>query len=151
MKPGLLFAIVGTALGLTAMVYAFLANASPYVTVAQARQIAGDNLHLAGDIVSGTLRPNPHEGVVRFTLRDEKGGLIPVVYTGIPPANMGSATQVVAVGGHREGRFEAHRLLVKCPSKYESKPSLALPTGPIRVVPAETTPAGYESAVGGTG
>lgn len=135
MKFGTLFAILGTAIGLTVMVTAFLTNASPYVNVAQARQVAGDNLHLAGDIVPGTLRPKPREGIVEFTLKDERGALMPVVYRGNPPGNMGTATKVVAIGGVNEGRFEASKLLLKCPSKYETapgaKPAMTVPGAPV--------------------
>jgi cytochrome c-type biogenesis protein CcmE len=44
-----------------------------------------------------------------------------VIYSGPPPSNMGEATQVVAVGGMKDGVFRAHQLNLKCPSKYEGK------------------------------
>jgi len=136
MKPGLLLAIVGSTLGVTVMVTAFLTNASPYVDVAQARQEPGDNLHLAGDIVAGTLRPKPREGIVEFTLRDEKGAVMPVVYRGNPPGNMGTATKVVAIGGVNQDRFEANKLLLKCPSKYEAVPGTTSPAASVPGQPA---------------
>jgi len=33
---------------------------------------------------------------------------------------LSSATKVVAVGGMKDGAFHATKLLIKCPSKYES-------------------------------
>ncbi len=100
---------------------AFLANASPYVTVAEAKQLQGDNLHLAGDILKETLKVDGAAQTVRFQLKDEKGDLVEVLYKGPQPANMGEATKVVVVGGVQDGVFHAHKMLVKCPSKYESE------------------------------
>lgn len=122
MGRAVLLAVV-VALGLAGMVYAFMANASPYVTVDQARVAGGDRLHLAGDIVPDSLRVDARAGIVRFMLVDAAGASLPVVYQGLPPANMGAATKVVAVGGCRDGEFQATRLLLKCPSKYSSEAS----------------------------
>jgi cytochrome c-type biogenesis protein CcmE len=126
MKPSALIAIIAGALGLTAMMYAFLTQASPYVTVAQAKEMSGDNLHLAGDLDRASLDVNTRQGHVEFFLTDEEGIRQHVVYDGPPPSNMGSATQVVAVGGMSEnGTFVARRLILKCPSKYEEGTNVA--------------------------
>lgn len=120
MNRGAIVSLVLTSIGLTAMVMAFVNSASPYVTVAQAKESKAKNLHLAGDIIPGTLRPKPMEGKVEFDVKDEKGATIHVVYLGPPPSNMGSATKVVAVGGVQNGEFVSEKLQLKCPSKYES-------------------------------
>lgn len=106
--------------GLSAMFGAFLMNASPYVTIAEARKSPGTNLHVTGDLDKASLASNPLKQEVRFQLKDEKGDTINVLYTGAPPANMGEATKVVAVGGMEGDVFHATKLLIKCPSKYES-------------------------------
>lgn len=62
----------------------------------------------------------PDQGYVTFGVKDKAGDQINVVYRGAPPGNMGTATQVVAVGGVKEGVFEADRIVLKCPSKYEA-------------------------------
>ncbi len=54
-----------------------------------------------------------------FDLVDQKGRRMPVVYGGIRPANFKDAISIVAIGRYREGRIEAEKLLVKCPSKYQ--------------------------------
>jgi len=102
------------------MVTAFLTNASPYVTIAEAKVSRGDNLHLAGDLDKSTIRNVISKSEVHFTLKDEKGEIVQVVYHGPAPANLGEATKVVAVGGMKDGAFHASKLLIKCPSKYES-------------------------------
>ncbi|MFW5698186.1 MAG: cytochrome c maturation protein CcmE [Fimbriimonadaceae bacterium] len=126
MKPSALIAIIAGALGLTAMMYAFLTQASPYVTVAQAKEMNGDNLHLAGDLDRASLDVDTRQGHIEFFLTDEEGKRQHVMYDGPPPSNMGSATQVVAVGGMGEnGTFVARRLILKCPSKYEEGTNVA--------------------------
>lgn len=120
MNRGAIISLLLTSIGLTAMVMAFVNSASPYVTIAEARTSDAKNLHLAGDIVPGSLRPKPKERKVEFDLKDETGKTIHVVYLGPPPSNMGSATKVVAVGGTDGDSFVATKLNLKCPSKYES-------------------------------
>lgn len=112
--------VIVTGLGLVS--YAFLANSSPYVDVQQAKQSKADNLHVAGEIVPGTLASGA--GSASFTLKDEKGQTIRVAYSGSPVANLATATKVVAVGGMKGDSFQSHKLLVKCPSKYESEPKV---------------------------
>lgn len=121
MKPGQIAAVVVTFLSLACVVFAFLVNASPYVTIAEAREMKSMNVHLAGDIDQKSLVVNPDKGEVRFNVTDEKGETIPVFYKGSPPSNMGTATKVVAVGGVKNGEFVAHKMILKCPSKYESE------------------------------
>ena len=123
MKFGAIAAIVLTLAGLSAMVFAFLTNASPYVGVAEAQVTQGDNLHVAGAIELGSVSTNISKAEVRFKLKDDKGDTMQVVYHGPPPANLGTATKVVAVGGMKDGDFHSGKLLIKCPSKYESTKS----------------------------
>lgn len=105
---------------LTGALFAFLANSSPYVTVAQAKTSQGDSLYLAGDIHKDTVQINPAQRECSFVIEDENGETIQVVATGVP-ANLGEATQAVAVGKVEGDVFKAHTLKLKCPSKYESE------------------------------
>ena len=96
-----------------------MGNSSPYVTIAQAFTTRGDNLHLAGDIVPGSVQNDLKHGSLRFSVRDAAGQLAPIEYIGAPVSNLAEAKQVVVVGAMRDGTFHAHRMLVKCPSRYE--------------------------------
>ncbi len=116
-----LVSLVVAGAGLAAVVFAFLVNASPYVTVSQAKTSHGNNLHLAGAIQRETLLSSSASRTVRFDLMDDDGGTMPVLYHGATPANLETATRVVAVGGMENGVFKAHDMLLKCPSKYEQK------------------------------
>lgn len=125
MKLGTLISIIVGTLAVCGMIVAFLSNASPYVTVAEAKASMADDLHLAGDMDKSTLETDVRARTVRFTLTDEQGQSLPVIYTGTPIANMGEATKVVAIGKCEEGVFKAHKLLIKCPSKYEAEKKAA--------------------------
>lgn len=120
MKWSVVLTVAAVMAGLTAMVTAFIGGSSPYVTVEQAKSTRGDNLHLAGDIVPGSLSTDVRNSVIRFQIKDDSGDLMWIEYKGAPPSNMGAATRVVAVGGMEGGEFHSHRMLVKCPSKYEA-------------------------------
>ena len=99
-----------------------LSNASPYVTAAQAKTTKGNNLHLQGDLIKESVKVDHQNMQVSFTIKDDDGQTLDVVHKGLPPANMGDATRVVAVGGMQGGTFTSHKLITKCPSKYESEP-----------------------------
>lgn len=121
MKRGTLVAVILTVVGLCAVVFSFVKNASPYVTVAQAKASSGDNLHLYGDIDKASIRIGAGSKTVSFKITDEEGGVATVLYKGAPPNNLNEAVQVVAIGSMKGDTFEAHKLMLKCPSKYESE------------------------------
>lgn len=100
---------------------AFLSSSSPYVTIAEAKRVPGDSLHLAGDILKETVSNDMARKTLRFKIKDAKGDVVQVVYSGTPPANMGDATKVVAVGQMVGDEFHSEKMLVKCPSKYEGQ------------------------------
>ena len=106
-----------------AVIMAFSSNASPYVTIAEAKYASGDNNHLAGDILKNTVHMDVLQHRLVFDLRDASGATVHVVHIGEPPANMDEANKVVAVGGMKGSDFVSHQLLVKCPSKYEATKS----------------------------
>jgi cytochrome c-type biogenesis protein CcmE len=123
MAKSVWFAIAAGFVGLGVMVAAFVVGASPYVTIAEARTMRSDGLHIAGDIVAGSLHADPQSQITRFRLRDGKGDTVAVDYRGTPPANMGNVTKVVVVGGMSGDTFHARKLQIKCPSKYDEAPT----------------------------
>lgn len=109
---------------LCAIGFVFIQTASPYVTIPQAKQTSGDSLHVAGNIIESTVQQSsPRE--IKFTMKDDSGNSMLVDYEGEAIANMGEAKQVVAIGGVKDGVFQAHQLLIKCPSKYDDKQGAA--------------------------
>ena len=54
----------------------------------------------------------------RYDAKAEELGF-DLVYRGVRPGNFKDAISIVAIGRYHEGRIEAEKLLVKCPSKYQ--------------------------------
>lgn len=63
---------------------------------------------------------NPQENANLFTfyLIDENGIESKVVYNAPEPADFERSEKVVIIGNMQEGYFEANKILLKCPSKY---------------------------------
>ncbi|MBX3120220.1 MAG: cytochrome c maturation protein CcmE [Fimbriimonadaceae bacterium] len=129
MNKGAIVSIILGTLAMGGMVFAFLSQASPYVTIAEARSTQGDSLHVPGDIVKETFQQNVKDQTATFDIIDEKGDRVTVISQEVP-ANMGSATKVVAIGKMSGEVFHARKLLVKCPTKYkgEAKPDYSAGT-----------------------
>ncbi|MDR1702549.1 MAG: cytochrome c maturation protein CcmE [Sporomusaceae bacterium] len=90
---------------------------TPYVTFAQAKEkpVA---VQVKGTLVSPQITAQS-EGI-SFILKDEAGEEVRVHYQGVQPDNLTEATGIVAIGVYKNGAFNAEKLLVKCPSKYQS-------------------------------
>lgn len=113
---------VVAALAMAGVVGAFVNNASPYVTLAQAKSVGGDSLHLLGTLVKNTYRFDPRTGHSTFELKDTDGAVVEIEHLGAKPNTLEEADKIVAIGALQDGRFVSHDLLTKCPTKYEEKP-----------------------------
>ena len=82
-------------------VTAFQKTLTPYVSFEEARH-ARRAVQVMGALDKQSDRYDTAKQELSFDLLDEKGGRIPVVF-----------------GPYHEGRIEAEKLLVKCPSKYQ--------------------------------
>lgn len=80
----------------------------------------GENFRVNGNVVTGSIeRPDGRIGA-RFVMGDGTRTL-PVVYAKETPDTFVDGSEVVVEGKlGRDGVFEAHTLLAKCPSKYEA-------------------------------
>jgi cytochrome c-type biogenesis protein CcmE len=109
-----------------------------HVTVADAKRSAGETVQVPGRIDHKTVvyRLDGTRGELAFDVADLQGGRdrMRVVYEGAKPENFANATSVEAIGSFRDGAFRAHRLLVKCPSRYQgaSEPRAARPSDDVR-------------------
>lgn len=112
------FVVVAAIIGISV---AFIANASPYVSVSEARKTGATNVHLKGELVKTSIRNDLQAKALRFDLKDVSGETMSVVYTGTPPQDLALATEVVAIGSVKGGEFHSDKLLIKCPSKYEGE------------------------------
>lgn len=145
MKPklvlGLLLVVASIGFGVTA----FRNSLTPYISFAEARR-SGASSQVNGTLADpASVRYDVTRSELAFSLKDDHGEVLPVVYHGVKPANFEQATSVVAIGTFSGGRFEADQLLVKCPSKYQAE-GAAVPaaSGPARTTaPATQGGGGY--------
>jgi cytochrome c-type biogenesis protein CcmE len=109
-----LLALLFAALGVTA----FQKSLTPYLSFDEARRARGV-VQVMGGLDKESDRYDTSRQELSFDLLDANGHRMSVVYRGIRPGNFRDAISIVAIGRYREGRVEAEKLLVKCPSKYQ--------------------------------
>jgi cytochrome c-type biogenesis protein CcmE len=117
-KKGYLIAIVlalaFVGLGLTA----FQKTLTPYLSFDEAKKSRGV-VQVMGALDKQSDRYDIANQELSFELLDDKGGRIRIAYRGTKPANFKDAVSIVAIGRYADGRLDADKLLVKCPSKYQ--------------------------------
>jgi cytochrome c-type biogenesis protein CcmE len=100
---------------------AFKETLTPYVPYETARK--GDRVvQVAGALEKGSSSYAAQEESLYFTLKEPNTQeLLRVRYKGLKPANFEDAVSIVAIGRYdgAAANFEADKLLVKCPSKYQ--------------------------------
>lgn len=101
--------------------FAFKESLTPYVSYAEARE-ARRMVQVAGALEKGSSAYVSEQDSLLFTLQDpESRETMRVRYKGLKPANFEEAISIVAIGHFdtAAGEFQAEKLLVKCPSKYQ--------------------------------
>ncbi|HEY4231472.1 MAG TPA: cytochrome c maturation protein CcmE [Thermoanaerobaculia bacterium] len=97
---------------------AFQKTLTPYLTFDEARKARGV-VQVMGGLDKTSDHYDTSKQELSFELLDDKGHRMPVVYRGIRPGNFKDAISIVAIGRYQDGRIDAEKLLVKCPSKYQ--------------------------------
>ncbi len=97
---------------------AFVANLTPYITFAQAREAKGQ-VQIVGKLDKTSVDYEQGHKTLLFTMLDDKNDRMRVAYTDVRPPNFEMATQITAIGTYDGATFRADKLLVKCPSKYQ--------------------------------
>ena len=99
----------------------FKNSMTPYVSYERARE--GNRIvQVAGALEKGSSSYVDTRESLFFTLKDPQSKeTLRVRYKGLKPANFEDAISIVAIGRYDEQakEFEADKLLVKCPSKYQ--------------------------------
>ena len=99
----------------------FKQTLTPYVSYDEARS-ANRMVQVAGALEKGSSSYQQANESLYFTLKDPKTqSMMRVRFKGVKPGNFEDAISVVAIGRFDAGtkEFEANKLLVKCPSKYQ--------------------------------
>ncbi len=118
MKKGYWIAAVLTLAFLGFGLTAFQKTLTPYLTFDEARKSRGV-VQVMGGLDKESDRYDTVKETLHFELIDPAGARMPVAYRGTKPANFKDAISIVAIGRFQDGRIEAEKLLVKCPSKYQ--------------------------------
>ena len=88
-----------------------------------------DGFRINGKVLEGSIEREPNGQDVAFVVTDGEATL-PVSYHGVIPDTFVDGADVVVQGRlGAAGRFEAHTMLAKCPSKYESADGAAQGAG----------------------
>ncbi len=94
-----------------------------YVTVSEFAShgaTKGSNFRINGKVADGSIERMRSGQDVAFVMTDG-GATLPVRYHGIIPDTFVDGADVVVEGAlQKDGTFQAHTLLAKCPSKYEA-------------------------------
>lgn len=118
MNKRLVFGVIIILACLAAALTAFEDSLTAYVDFDKARQL-DKNCQVMGEIVKAEVSYDASSGILRFPIADEEGDRLLVQYAGTIPGNFEQANSVVAIGRYQQNSFQAERLLVKCPSKYQ--------------------------------
>jgi cytochrome c-type biogenesis protein CcmE len=120
MKKGYIVAALLAVGFLVLGVTAFRSTLTPYVSFDVAEKTQG-TVQVMGTLEKGSDRYDSAKQELLFSITDEHGRSMPVVYKGIKPANFKDALSIVAIGRFEQGAIQADKLLVKCPSKYQGQ------------------------------
>lgn len=123
-------AIIAVAIGI---IVSTAGDASTYVDFTQAEQLAlsGDNesIHVvgklkkdpSGQILEMAYQPELDPNYFVFKLLDNKNREQKVIYRSPKPQDFDKSEQVVVIGRMEKDHFEAEKILLKCPSKYNNE------------------------------
>lgn len=90
----------------------------------RATSLQGQRVRVNGNVVQGTENWQPQAMTLKFSIQDEQGAALPVVFNGPRPDNFQRAASAIVEGELLpDGSFQAENLLLKCPSRYEEEPS----------------------------
>lgn len=122
--------IIAVAIGI---IVSTAGDASTYVNFTQAEEMAKDgddeSIHVvgklkkdgAGNITDILYQPEVDPNYFVFTLQDNNQQERKVVYRSPKPQDFDKSEQIVVIGRIKDDHFEAEKILLKCPSKYDNQ------------------------------
>jgi cytochrome c-type biogenesis protein CcmE len=106
-------------------------DASQYLTFTQAKaQVQNGNtseVHVVGQLKKNAMgevvgvKPSPDMLSFKFVMVDEDGKEEVVYHANPMPTDFMKSEQVVIIGGFKNDKFVAEKILLKCPSKYQEE------------------------------
>ena len=116
----LILIVVVAAIG---VVMSLSMNSSTYAGFAEAIERPGREFHVIGKLSPG--KPIEFDAMkdansFTFYMLDNNGKEMKVKYTDSKPQDFEKLDQLVVIGKMKDGQFEAHKMNLKCPSKYNN-------------------------------
>lgn len=128
MKKSSLIGIVVIAIAI-AVIISTSSSASSYVTFDEAYSMSengkSESIHVVGELKKNSageivgVQPSSDRLSVEFVLVDENNKEQKVFLNSPMPSDLLKSEKVVVIGGYKNDRFLADKVLLKCPSKYE--------------------------------
>jgi len=101
------------------MFSSLIRSCSPHVSFKEAK--SGQRVQVYGDIMQEDIIFDSAALSLSFSLQNELGEILPVVYSGVVPSNFEYAEEATCAGFWEDGEFKCDQLLLKCPSKYKGE------------------------------
>jgi cytochrome c-type biogenesis protein CcmE len=119
------FLVIGLVIVL--IVQATMSTGAYYLTVSELNErgvaMVGERVRVSGAVVEGSEIWEPKEMTLQFSITDENGKELPILFYGPRPDNFQRAAEAIVEGELlADGSFKANTLLLKCPSRYEEEP-----------------------------
>lgn len=113
-------AIIAVAVG---VIISTLADSSTFVDFAKAEQSKGKTFQVVGVLNKEkemVYNPQKNANLFSFYMLDKNGKECKVHYKGAKPQDFERSEQIVLTGKMQDEYFEAEKILMKCPSKYNN-------------------------------
>lgn len=85
----------------------------------QGSQASNGGVRVGGKVLEGSVVWDAKDLKLRFTVGEDGGTTLPVVYQGVVPDSFKQGRDVIIEGIYAGGVFTASQIMPTCPSKYE--------------------------------
>ncbi len=120
MKKTHIIAILVIAVAIGAIL-SMVADAATYADFKTAKEMPGKEIQVVGQLNKEKeifYQPEKNANQFSFFMVDNAGLEMKVVFNGAKPQDFERSEQVVITGSMMESHFQAEKILMKCPSKY---------------------------------
>lgn len=120
MKKTHIIAIIVIAIAIGAILTT-VSDSSTYSNFSEAKENPGKEYHVVGQLnkeAEMTYDPEVNANLFAFSMIDNNGEEQRVHFAGSKPQDFERSEQIVLVGKYENDTFQASKILMKCPSKY---------------------------------
>jgi len=98
-----------------------VSDSSTYASFSEAKEHPGKEFHVVGKLnkeAEMVYDPTANANLFSFRMIDNNGEEQLVHFAGSKPQDFERSEQIVLIGKYEDGNFQASKILMKCPSKY---------------------------------